>query len=113
MEIHPYLVRWQAPEAQRCTHDEGDFWVFHFTDDQTPIRCDVISFHGVGVVEDVIGSCIDKRTGWHHDLRFDREQETFSASVTTANGKSIEGEVSLNPGIALLSAYLGALELEA
>lgn len=110
MDIHPYLERWQHIEPHRCSHDRGDFWVFHSNQHEGGTRCDVVSFHGVGIVEDIIGECILGRAGWSHELLFDRNEETFSASVSTEEGRLYEGVSSLNPGIALLSAYLAALE---
>ena len=110
MDIQPYLERWQALESNRCKPDKDDFWFFYFDDDQPPIRCDIVSFHGVGVIEDLIARCIQHRPGWQHELLFDREEETFSARFIDHQGTVFQGTVSLNPGISLLSGYLKALE---
>ena len=113
MDINEYLERWQALEPHRCTHDEDDFWLFHFdasrNAEPSTRRCDVISFQGVGTVEDLIAECVANRIGWSHELLFDRDAETFSSLVVTGDGRIFEGEVSLNPGISLLSAYLQAI----
>ena len=113
MDIHPYLERWQAIEPLRCSHYRDDFWLFTFDAEGTgkfkTHRCDVISFHGVGIVEDLVSQCIQNRPGWTYTLKFDRDAETFSAVVFVANGTPVRGEESLNPGISLLSAYLQAL----
>ena len=109
MDIHPYLEIWRNLEPALCEKIHNDIWQFTFKDNMV-IRCDVVSFHGTGIIEDLISETIGDREGWSYSLTFDRASESFSAAVTIAEGKTYDGLVSLNPGISLLSAYLRALK---
>ena len=112
MDIHPYLERWHMLEPHRCKHDTGDYWLLAFASASGPSegwrRYDVISFQGVGAIEDLIAECVGDRPGWTCRVNFDRDAETFTGFVVVSD-RLFEGEESLNPGIALLSAYLKAL----
>lgn len=115
MDIHLFLEEWNALEPDRCVREnEDDFWIFRFEQPQEPenhrVRCDVVSVHGVGIVEDLVAECIRGRPGWSFDLIFDREDELFGAQITVSDGTAYTGLESLNPGIALLSAYLNVLK---
>lgn len=117
MDIHTYLDEWHSIEPNRCVFVKGDFWRFHFNDLSKPVKeypseltCDVISVHGVGVIEDLIKACVDERTGWQYTLEFDREEELFLGHITHSSGNRYMGLESLNPGIALLTAYLNTLK---
>ena len=117
MDIHSYLNEWHAIEPNRCAFIEGDNWKFHFNGlsnipDEYPqeLTCDVISVHGVGVIEDLIKACVAERTDWTYQLDFDREEEIFLGLVVDALGNKYIGLDSLNPGIALLTAYLNTLK---
>lgn len=117
MDIHTYLHEWHSFEPHRCTLIEGDLWFFSFSN-LTPlpqnypgeITCDVTSLHGVGIIEDLIKACIDHRKHWSYALKFDRSEEFFQGFVTDASGTKYTGLDSLNPGIALLTAYLNTLK---
>lgn len=116
MDIHTYLNEWQSMEPQRSTFAGGDRWTFHFGSLSTlppgyppSITCDVITVHGVGVIEDLTKACIEEREGWSFDLTFDREEEVFSGHVTDGKNVQYTGLESLNPGIAILTAYLNSL----
>lgn len=116
MDIHTYLNEWHSMEPKRSTFVGGDRWTFHFGSLSTPpveyppaLTCDVITVHGVGVIEDLIKACIKERDGWRFDLLFDREEEVFSGQVTDSKNSQYTGLESLNPGIALLTAYLNTL----
>ena len=64
----------------------------------------------MGVIEDLIKACVGERTGWNYQLDFDREEELFLGRVTDAIGNTYIGLESLNPGIAILTAYLNTLK---
>lgn len=112
-DISEFLKQWAALEPHRCRHEAGDVWVLTLQSPpgNTPpsLACDVITFHGVGRVEDVIREAVNMREGWTVTLNFDRNEETFSARVEDENATHYTGLVSLNPGVALLSAYLMAI----
>ena len=114
MDIHVFLAEWNAFEPHRCLQRKGDYWEFQFDqprdDDKKQVICDVISVRGVGVIEDLVKECIEQRQGWSHELIFDRSEELFLAHVTTDNNVTYNGLESLNPGIAILSAYLNSLK---
>ena len=117
MDIHTYLNEWHSIEPQRCTFVGEDRWTFHigglssiqetYPTDQT---CDVITVHGVGVIEDLIKASVSERNGWSYQLNFDREEELFLGQITDEQGNCYIGLESLNPGIALLTAYLNSLK---
>ena len=109
MDIHPYLEIWSNLEPSRCKHIEDDTWQFRFSDTMV-IRCDVVSFHGTAVIEDLLTETMNDRAGWSFALTFDRAAETFSAVVFIENHGAFQGLESLNPSISLLSAYLAALK---
>ena len=117
MDIHMYLHEWRQVEPNRCTFVGEDKWVFHYEGLPIPagetgadLACDVITVHGVAVIEDLLKACIEDRDGWTYALNFDREEELFHAQVIMENGVSFSGLESLNPGIAMLTAYLNALK---
>ena len=117
MDIHTYLDEWHTVEPNRCTFIDADHWTFHFGGLSEPpkeypstLTCDVISVHGVGVIEDLIKACVHERNGWAYQLDFDRDEELFLGSVSDAQGNRYTGLESLNPGIALLTAYLNTLK---
>ncbi len=109
MDIHPYLQRWTDLESLYCKHIEEDSWQFTF-ENGAQVTCDVVSFHGTGTIEDVIKERVTDRKGWTISLNFDRLTETFIAHLDTPHQYGIAGQASLNPSIALLSAYLLALQ---
>ncbi|MEM8484052.1 MAG: hypothetical protein AAF564_00825 [Bacteroidota bacterium] len=109
MDIHPYLKRWTDLESLYCKHIDEDQWQFTFANG-AQITCDVVSFHGTGTIEDLIKERVTRRKGWAITLTFDRDEETFSAHLDTPQQYGITGQTSLNPSIALLSAYLRALQ---
>ena len=113
MDIHLFLEEWNTIEPNRCSYLHEDFWQFHFdkpgTDRDALVRCDVISVHGVGIIEDLVVECIQARHGWTYRLEFDREEELFVAYVSDTK-QTYMGLESLNPGIAMLSAYLNSLK---
>jgi len=117
MDIHTYLDEWHSIEPNRCAFVKGDLWKFHFNDFSEPVKeypseltCNVMSFYGVEVIEDLIKACVDERTGWQYKLEFDRDEELFLGYITHADGNRYMGLESLNPGIALLTAYLNTLK---
>ena len=107
MDINPYLELWGTLEPNRCKRLEADIWQLQFESEET-ITCDVVSFQGAGAVEDLLKETIDARAGWSYNLAFDRDMEIFRASVTSTSSTHA-GLLSLNPSIALLTAYLNAL----
>ncbi len=109
MDIHPYLTSWSVLESICCKHLKGDNWQFTFSNG-SQLACDVVSFHGTAVIEDLIKERVDHRKGWTITLSFDRDAETFTAYVGLPDEQSIAGQSSLNPSIAMLSAYLLALQ---
>ena len=109
MDIHPYLHTWSNLAPNLCKHVDDDLWQFTFSD-ATVIICDVVSFHGTATIEDLIKETIQQRSGWKYELTFDRTAETFSAQVSTTPHASFRGQESLNPSIALLSAFLRAIQ---
>lgn len=111
MDIHPYLECWTNLEPAYCKHIEEDRWQFK-RNNGTQIDCDVVSFYGTGTIEDVIKERVGARTGWRISLNFDRKAETFTAHLGIPQHREITGQASLNPGIALLSAYLRALQID-
>ena len=112
-DINIFLARWAAVEPKRCQHVQGDHWMLWLeappADASSEQVYDVITFHGVGRIEDVIQEAVGQRPGWSAVLQFDRKEETFSARVTNGAGHTFDGLTSLNPGVSLLSAYLDAL----
>ena len=120
MDIHTYLNEWRNLEPHRLDFAGEDRWTFHFSSLTPPPltwpegqTCDVIAVYGVGVIEDFIKACIEERDGWAYKLTFDREEELFSGHVITDKNVQYTGMESLNPGIALLTAYLNTLREEA
>lgn len=109
MDLHPYLVTWSNLAPRICKHIQDDIWQFTFSGKKI-VECDVVSFHGTGMVEDLVKEEIAQRAGWLYAITYDRVSESFSAQVTIPSNHSYAGHVSLNPSIALLSAYLHALQ---
>lgn len=116
MDLYPYLVTWSNLEPAICKQVNDEEWQFTFENNksetlhQSTITSEVESVYGAGLIEDLIAECVNKRAGWSYELRFDRLEETFTAYVSTTPEVYAAGLESLNPSIALLTAYLRALK---